>query len=94
MGMSGRLSIMGTGYRDARPVQVAEVGGEEGSCTEGRGVVISMAWRCRGCGAWKEIRGFFNFNFFYIIYLLLRYKKSYAALAMAKRKPKIQNKQT
>ena len=37
---------------------------------------------------------FVFFNFFYIIYSLLRYKKSHGALAMAKTKPKIQNKQT
>jgi len=37
---------------------------------------------------------FFFFFFFYIIYSLLRYKKSHGALAMAKTKPKIQNKQT
>jgi len=34
---------------------------------------------------------FFLFSFFYIIYSLLRYKKSHGALAMAKTKPKIQN---
>jgi len=41
-------------------------------------------------------RLFFFFSFFpvfYIIYSLLRYKKSYGALAMAKTKPKIQNEQ-
>jgi len=37
---------------------------------------------------------FFLFFFFYIIYSLLRYKKSHGVLAMAKTKPKIQNKQT
>jgi len=31
------------------------------------------------------------FTFFYIIYWLLRYKKSHGALAMAETKPKIQN---
>jgi len=36
---------------------------------------------------------FFSF-FFYIIYSLLRYKKSHGALAMAKTKPKIQDKLT
>ena len=36
---------------------------------------------------------FFSF-FLYIIYSLLRYKKSHGALAMAKTKPQIQNKQT
>jgi len=36
---------------------------------------------------------FFSF-FFYIIYSLLRYKKSHGALAMAKTKPKIQNELT
>jgi len=43
----------------------------------------------------KGNRGFFFFFsfFLYIIYSLLRYKKSYGALAMAKTKPKIQNKQ-
>ena len=36
-----------------------------------------------------------NFSFFfYIIYSLLRYKKSHGALAMAKTKPKIQNELT
>ena len=42
----------------------------------------------------KEIGGFFYFYlfiYFYIIYSLLRYKKSHGALAMAKTKPKIQN---
>ena len=43
-------------------------------------------------------RGLFVFCFFCfffnIIYLLLRYKKSHGALAMAKTKPKIQEKQT
>jgi len=34
---------------------------------------------------------FFFFFFLYIIYSLLRYKKSHGALAMAKTKPKIQN---
>jgi len=34
------------------------------------------------------------FCFFHIIYSLLRYKRSHGALAMAKTKPKIQNKQT
>ena len=34
------------------------------------------------------------FFFFYIIYSLLRYKKSHGALAMAKTKPKIQNELT
>jgi len=33
---------------------------------------------------------FFRFVFVYIIYSLLRYKKSHGALAMAKTKPKIQ----
>jgi len=42
IGMSGRLSIMGTGYRDARPVKGAEVWGEERSCAERSGVVISI----------------------------------------------------
>jgi len=37
---------------------------------------------------------FFFFLFFYIIYSLLRYKKSRGALAMAKTKPKNQNKLT
>jgi len=37
---------------------------------------------------------FFFLFFFYIIYSLLRYKKSHGALAMAKTKPKIQNEQT
>jgi len=41
----------------------------------------------------KEIGAFFNF-IFYVIYSLLRYKKSHEALAMAKTKRKIQNKQT
>jgi len=60
------------------------------------GVEISIA----GGGAdEKDERGrglfFFIFIFiFYIIYSLLRYKKSHGALAMAKTKPKIQNKQT
>jgi len=34
----------------------------------------------------------FFFLFFYIIYSFLMYKKSHEALAMAKTKPKIQNK--
>jgi len=40
--------------------------------------------------------GFFVslFFYFYIIYSLLRYKKSHGALAMVKTKPKIQNVQT
>ena len=38
----------------------------------------------------KKIGAFF----FYIIYSLLRYKKSHGALAMTKTKPKIQNKLT
>jgi len=44
----------------------------------------------------KEIRGFFLFLFlfFYVIYSLLRYKKSHGALAMAKTKPKSQNELT
>jgi len=38
---------------------------------------------------------FFYFSFFfYIIYSLLRYKKSHGALAMAKTKPKTQNELT
>jgi len=37
---------------------------------------------------------FFLFFFLYIIYLLLRYKKSHGALAMAKTKPKTQNELT
>ena len=37
---------------------------------------------------------FFFVFIFYIIYLLLRYKKSHGALAMAKTKPKIQNELT
>jgi len=37
---------------------------------------------------------FLLFSFFYIIYSLLRYKKSHGALAMAKTKPRIQNEQT
>jgi len=42
----------------------------------------------------KEIAGscFLFFLFFYIIYSFLMYKKSHEALAMAKTKPKIQNK--
>jgi len=45
---------------------------------------------------WRGLLFFsFFFNFiFYIIYLLLRYKKSHGALAMAKTKPKIQNELT
>jgi len=54
MGMSGRLSMVGTGYRDARPVLGAEVGGEEGSCTEGRGVVISMTGGVEGAEHGKK----------------------------------------
>ena len=39
--------------------------------------------------------GLFLFSFFfYILYLLLRYKKSHGALAMAKTKPKSQNELT
>ena len=38
--------------------------------------------------------GLFFFSFFYLIYSLLRYKKSHGALAMAKTKPKIQNELT
>ena len=37
---------------------------------------------------------FFLFLFFYIIYSLLRYKKSHGALAMAKTKPKNQDELT
>jgi len=56
-------------------------------------------WGSSEAGGKKDggVRGvffFFFFFFFYIIYSLLRYKKSHGALAMAKRKPKIQNKQT
>jgi len=55
----------------------------------------------RGCGS-SEAGGkkdgggvFFFFLFsFYIIYSLLRYKKSHGALAMAKPKPKSQNELT
>jgi len=64
------------------------------------GVEISIA----GGGADEkdeENRGLFFFFFlfyfmfiFYMIYSLLRYKKSHGALAMVKTKPKIQNKQT
>jgi len=58
------------------------------------GVEISIA----GGGADEKDEGnrglFFIFFYFYIIYSLLRYKKSHGALAMAKTKPKIQNKQT
>jgi len=59
------------------------------------GVEISIA----GGGAdekdEKEIGGFFfSFSPFYIIYALLRYKKSHGALAMAKTKPKIQKELT
>jgi len=57
------------------------------------GVEISIA----GGGVDKkdgEIEGLFYFFIFYIIYSLLRFKKSHEALAMAKTKPKIQNKQT
>jgi len=60
------------------------------------GVEISMA----GGGAdekdeRKEGALFFSlFFYFYIIYSLLRYKKSHRALAMAKTKPKIQNELT
>ena len=57
------------------------------------GVEISIA----GGGAdekdEKEIGGIFLF-FFYIIYSLLRDKKSHGALAMAKTKPKTQNELT
>jgi len=60
------------------------------------GVEISIA----GGGADEKDEGnrglcfFFNFLIFYIIYSLLRYKKSHGALAMAKTKPKIQNELT
>jgi len=37
---------------------------------------------------------FFFLSFFYVIYSLLRYKKSHGALAMAKTKPKIQDELT
>jgi len=42
IGVSGRLSIMGTGYRHTRPVKGAGVRGEEGSSTERRHIVISI----------------------------------------------------
>jgi len=42
----------------------------------------------------KGNRGLVFFFFFYIIYSLLRYKKSHGALAMAKTKPKNQNELT
>ena len=74
--------------RDAKPEGQEEIGGEGGSCTERRGVVISMTGGVEGAER-KEIGGF-SFLFFYIIYSLLRYKKSHGALAMAKTKPKIQ----
>jgi len=57
------------------------------------GVEISIA----GGGADEKDernRGLFFFSFFYIIYSLLRYKKSHKALAMAKTKPKTQNELT
>jgi len=34
IGVSGRLSIVGTGCRHTRPVKGAGVPGKEGSCTE------------------------------------------------------------
>jgi len=58
------------------------------------GVEISIA----GGGVDEKDEGnrglFIFFIFFYIIYSLLRYKKSHGALAMAKTKPKIQNELT
>jgi len=49
-----------------------------------------------GGGAKREenLGLFIFFIFFYIIYSLLRYKKSHGALAMAKTKPKTQNELT
>jgi len=42
----------------------------------------------------KKLGAFFLFLFFYVIYSLLRYKKSHGALVMVKTKPKSQNEQT
>ena len=42
----------------------------------------------------RKLGAFLFYFYFHIIYSLLRYKKSHGALAMAKTKPKIQNKQT
>ena len=48
LGVSGRLFIVGTGCRDTRPVKGAGVQGKEGSCTERRGVVISITGGVEG----------------------------------------------
>jgi len=64
------------------------VQGEVGPILEGGSNLAP--WE-RQPGPCKEIGGFFSFFFFfnfYIIYSLLRYKKSHGALAMAKTKPK------
>ena len=75
-----------------KPDKREEVGGEGGSCTDRHGVVISMTGGVEGAEHGGS-EGSFSF-FFYIIYSLLRYKKSHGALAMAKTKPKMQNELT
>jgi len=47
------------GVRDAKPERQVKLGGEGGSCTEGRGVVISMTGGVEGaeCGARERSEG-------------------------------------
>jgi len=56
--------------RDAKPERGAEIGDSGGSCTERRGVVISMTGGVEGAeGEKKKKRSFFLF-FFFSLFLL------------------------
>jgi len=66
-----------------------------GAAGAGGGAIIVPGGVCAKVAlARQRNRGLFIFFIFYVIYSLLRYKKSHGALAMAKTKPKTQNKLT
>jgi len=82
------------------PSAVATGGGDQRQRTLWRRFLMLLGFQLLEVEQTRKVKAnrgfFFSFFlfFFYIIYSLLRYKKSHGALAMAKTKPKSQHKLT
>jgi len=71
MRMSGRLSIVGMGFRHMKPEKGGAKWGKEGSCTERCGVVISMTGGVEGVERGGNRGLFFLFSLFLILRLVV-----------------------